>query len=290
MSVQPVTRDRAADAASFTPAVGPIRGLLDTYLVWMRLAIQEQFQYRVANYLYMIGMVAEPVIYLVVWTTIADQQGGSVDGVSAGQLTAYYIVWTLVRSMNIVFTPYGWEWRIREGDLSGALLRPIHPIVQDLGFFAGWKFVVIILWLPIAAVLALIFHPQLSPTLLQVGVFFVAIWGAYLIRSFNQSTLGMATFWTTRVGPIFEIYITLELLLSGRLVPLQLMPDWAQQLANVLPFKWTFWFPIEALVGDLPPDQLFGGLLAQAFWITVGAIVFRLAFRSAIKRYSAVGG
>jgi len=68
------------------------------------------------------------------------------------------------------------------------------------------------------------------------------------------------------------------------------MPDWAQQVANLLPFKWTFWFPIEALVGDLPTDQLLGGLAAQAFWIVVGAIVFRLAFRSAIKRYSAVGG
>jgi ABC-2 type transport system permease protein len=290
MSVQSVPRDHPTDLAPLIPAVGPVRGLFDTYVMWMRLAIQEQFQYRVANYLYMVGMVAEPVIYLVVWTTIAEQQGGSVGGVSAGQLTAYYIVWTLVRSMNIVFTPYGWEWRIREGELSGALLRPIHPIVQDLAWFAGWKFVVIILWLPVAAVLALIFHPQLSPTLLEVAVFFVAIWGAFLIRSFNQSTLGMATFWTTRVGPIFEIYITIELLLSGRLVPLQLMPDWAQQLANLLPFKWTFWFPIEALVGDLPTDRLLGGLVAQAFWITVGAIVFRLAFRSAIKRYSAVGG
>jgi ABC-2 type transport system permease protein len=136
----------------------------------------------------------------------------------------------------------------------------------------------------------LIFHPHLSPSLLEVAVFSVAIWGAFLIRSFNQSTLGMATFWTTRVGPIFELYITLELLLSGRLVPLQLMPEWAQQVANLLPFKWTFWFPIEALVGDLPTDQLLGGLVAQAFWIVVVAIVFRLAFRSAIKRYSAVGG
>ena len=51
----------------------------------------------------MLGMVAEPVIYLVVWTTIAEQQGGSVDGLTVGYFAAYYIVWTLVRNMNIVF-------------------------------------------------------------------------------------------------------------------------------------------------------------------------------------------
>ena len=101
-------------------------------MIAARTQIQSQFQYRVANYFWMIGMLAEPIVYLVVWTTIADQQGGSVRGITPGEFAAYYIVWTLVRNMNIVFTPYGWEWRIREGELSGALLRPIHPIHDDL--------------------------------------------------------------------------------------------------------------------------------------------------------------
>ena len=108
-------------------------------------------------------MLAEPIVYLVVWTTIADQQGGSVQGITAGEFAAYYIVWTLVRNMNIVFTPYGWEWRIREGELSASLLRPLHPLHDDLAAFAGWKFVTILLWLPIAAVLWIAFDPVLAP-------------------------------------------------------------------------------------------------------------------------------
>ena len=48
------------------------------YVGWGRIAILEQFQYRVANYFYMIGMIAEPVIYLVVWSTVAEAQGGDV--------------------------------------------------------------------------------------------------------------------------------------------------------------------------------------------------------------------
>ena len=107
-----------------------MRSLVDLYLTTMRTAVQQQFQYRVANYFYMLGMVAEPVIYLVVWSTIADQQGGSVDGLTAGEFAAYYIVWTLVRNMNIVFTPYGWEERIREGELvrAAAAAAPSDPL------------------------------------------------------------------------------------------------------------------------------------------------------------------
>jgi ABC-2 type transport system permease protein len=271
------------------PEVGRFRAYVDYYRTRGSTEIQSQFQYRVANYLWMIGMLAEPIIYLVVWTTIAEEQGGTVQGITTGELAAYYIVWTLVRNMNIVFTPYGWEWRIREGMLSAALLRPVHPLHDDIAGFAGWKFVVILMWLPVAAVLWIAFDPVLDPTALEVCVFAVAIWGAYLIRTMFLSMLGMITFWTTRVSAIFELAIALELLLSGRLVPLPLMPDWAEDVAAVLPFQWTFYYPIQALVGDYSTDELFGGLAMQALWVgvlSVGAMVF---FRLAVKRFSSVG-
>jgi ABC-2 type transport system permease protein len=82
----------------------------------------------------------------------------------------------------------------------------------------------------------------------------------------------------------------IELLLSGRLVPLTLMPDWTQTLANFLPFKWTFFYPIQCLAGDLSNEELLAGLAAQAFWIVAGLGMFLIAWRYAIRRFSAVGG
>jgi ABC-2 type transport system permease protein len=238
----------------------------------------------------MLGMVAEPIIYLVVWTTIADQSGGSVQGITAGEFTAYYIVWTLVRNMNIVFGAPFWEHRIRVGQLSGELLRPLHPLHSDIAYFAGWKVVVIALWIPIGAALTLLFDPTFHLTAAKIVVFFIAIWGAYLIRTMFQSCMGMLCFWTTRGAAIFDLWMMIELLLSGRLVPLTLMPDWTQTLANFLPFKWTFFYPIQCLAGDLSNEELFAGLAAQAFWIGAGLGIFLVAWRFAIKRFSAVGG
>ena len=272
---------------------GPIawlRGWIDIYTTTMRIAVAEQFQYRVANYFYMIGMIAEPVIYLVVWSTVAEQQGGEVGGFTAGEFAAYYIVWTLVRNMNIALTPWAWEDRIKEGHLAAFLLKPMHVIHFDIAFLAGWKVVVIFLWLPIAAFLSLIFHPTFNASLDDVVVFFIAIWGAYLIRSLELWTLGLVTFWTTRVGPVFDVFFTAELLLSGRLVPLALMPDWAQQLANFFPFKWTFGFPIEALIGQLSTEEHLFGLAMQLFWIVALTLVVMVGWKFAVKRFSSVGG
>jgi ABC-2 type transport system permease protein len=270
------------------PAVGPVRGYIDYYLTAMRIAIATQFQYRMTNYFFMVGMVGEPVIYLVVWSTIARQQGGEVGGFTAGTFAAYYIVWTLVRNMNFVSVG-AWENRIRTGELSAELLRPLHPIHYDISYFAGWKVVVIILWLPIAVALSVLFQPDLDPRPIDVVAFAFAIWGAYIVRTLTYAVLGMVTFWTMRVQPIIQVVMTLELLLSGRLVPLSLMPAWAQDLANVLPFQSTFGFPIEALVGRLPEPELIRGLATQALWIAIGTVALRSIWPVAVRRYSAVG-
>ena len=223
---------------------GPVRAYLRLYLTLGRVSIMQQFQYRAANYFYMIGMITEPMIYLVVWSTIAREQGGSVGGYTPGTFAAYYIVWTLVQEH---------EHRLhalrlgatnpRGNPVGSARSSPLHPIHYDLGFFAGWKVVVIIFWIPIAIVLSLIFRPELDPTLAQIAVFGVAIWGAYLIRSLLLWMLGMITFWTTRIGAIFEAFFAAELLLSGRLLPVSLMPDWVQTARRVPAVRVDVRFP-----------------------------------------------
>ncbi len=65
-----------ASAASPLRQEGRLRSMVDFYWTAMRTEMQTQFQYRAATYMYLLGMVAEPVIYLVVWSTIADESGG----------------------------------------------------------------------------------------------------------------------------------------------------------------------------------------------------------------------
>lgn len=287
----PLARATAGPPATASAPMGPLRAYAHLYGTLARHGLQVQFQYRAANYFYMVGLVVEPVVYLVVWSTIARQSGGSVGGYTPETFAAYYIVWTLVRNMNISFTPYGWEERIREGTLSAHLLRPMHPIHYDIGYFAGWKVAVIVMWLPIALGLSLIFHPELNDIRpQQVVVFFIAIWGAFLLRTLLLWLLGMLTFWTTRVNGLFEIYFYSELLLSGRVLPVDLMPAWTRTLGNFLPFRWGFGYPITALVGPISDRDLYLGLAIQFAWIAGAVVAVSFAWRRAVKHFTAVSG
>lgn len=264
-------------------------GLARYYAAEMRNAILHELQYRTAAFMLLVGFLIEPIVYLVVWRTVAEAQGGAIGGYTADGFTAYYIVWTLVRAMNLALTPYAWEWRIRGGRLNDLLLRPIHPFHRDFAFFAGSKFVWIAMWIPIAAVLYLTFRPEVTPSLFEWLTFGVAIWGGFAVRHMILFVMGLLNFWTTRASAFFETVIAAELLLSGRLVPLSLMPDWVQSLSGWLPFQWTFQFPIEVLIGRLDAGEVWAGLGMQVVWIAILGVAITLGWRRATRHYTAVG-
>src|SRR5262249_37606599 len=142
---------------------------------------------------------------------------------------------------------------------------------------------------PVFVVLVLVFKPDLHPRPLELVVFFFAIWGAYVIRTINNFILGMVTIWTTRAAAIFELWFLSELLLSGRLLPLQLMPEWLQSLTWLFPFKWTFSSPIQCLAGGLSTGELLRGLGTQLLWMGICAPPMRIVGRLAARHYTAVG-
>ncbi len=266
-----------------------IRDLWDIYRINAKTAIIGQLQYRAANILWFIQLAAEPVVYLVVWSTIAEAQGGAVGGYTADDFAAYFIIWTMVRYFNIALTPNAFEGRILQGRLSPELLRPVHPFHFDLSYFLGWKIPMTIYWLPIGGLLIWVFKPALSPEVWQVAAFIVALFTGFLVRFVFLWALGMIIFWITRVNALFQLYFTIELLFSGRLVPLDLLPTWAQSIADWLPFQWAFGFPIELLLGRLTPQEVWAGFGIQAIWIAAGTIALKILWHYGIKRYSAVG-
>jgi ABC-2 type transport system permease protein len=259
------------------------------YWVQAKLGFQSQLQYRVATLFSLVGFFIEPVVYLVVWTTIAEAQGGSIAGYSAADFVAYYIAWTLVRAMNISLTPYVWDGRIQRGRINDHLTVPFNIFHRDLASFAGLKPLWIVWWIPLAAILAAAFRLDLRPAPWQILAFIAATWTAFVLRFIVLYLLGMISFWTTRASALFEIVMTGEVLLSGRLVPLELMPPWVQDLANWLPFKWTYQGPINIAIGRVDAGGAAGVFAAQAIWIAALGGLLALVWKRAIKRYSAVG-
>ena len=269
---------------------GRLRSLAAVYGGVMRTSMIRTVQYRANTLIELALMVAEPVVYLVVWQIVARTNDGSVDGFTAGRFAAYFIAWSWVRTFVQGGSPGNWERRVRDGSMAGFLMRPIHPVHQNLALWVGFGIARATMWIPAGAVLVLIFRPELHTGALQLLVFPVAVAMAMLARTFTQDTIGAGAFWFTRISAIGSIVGLVELLTSGRLVPLELLPGWAQAVSWALPFRWTFAFPIEALIGPMSSGRLFTGLAMEAGWLVVMWMVLRVVWSRGIRHFSAVGG
>ena len=289
MPIPPVFRfrGRREAAADSLPKAGRLR---DLYAQEIKTSLASMLQYRAALAIYLIGNVLEPLIYLVVWTTVSASSGGSVGGYAPRDFAAYYIAFMLVNQITFTWVMYEFEYRIRHGSFSAALLRPVHPIHTDIADNLASKVVSLPLMIAAGGAMALLFHPAFSTPGWAIALFVPALVLAYFVRFLLDWTVALAAFWTTRVSAINQIHFMAVLFFSGQIAPLALLPAPLRTAATVLPFRWMVGFPVELVLGRLTFAQALEGLAWQAGWLAAGAVVLRFAWRASVKNYSAVGG
>jgi len=265
-----------------------VRDLLDLYRQQFRTTMASMLQYRAALVIWLTWHIMEPLVYLIVWSIVSRTQG-SVGGFTSRDFAAYFIILMLVNHVTFTWIMYEYEYRIRKGSLSFALLKPVHPIHSDLADNASFKLITMPAMLVVAACLALLFHPTFSLTSWAAALFIPALVLAFFIRFTLEWTLAQAAFWTTRVSAVNQMYFTVMLFLSGQIAPLELLPAPIQIVAKVLPFRWTVGFPVELLLGRLTLSAALTGLAAQMAWLFVSLILVRIVWRAGVRTYSAVG-
>jgi ABC-2 type transport system permease protein len=266
-----------------------MKALIELYIQQFKTTLATMFAYRASLLIWMIGQVLEPLVYLIVWSLVSNASGGSVGDYTTNQFAAYFILLMLVNQVTYTWIMYEFEYRIREGTLSFALLKPVHPIHSDIADNISSKMITTPFMVLVAVGLAAIFHPSLAPAPWAIVFFLPALFLAFAIRFLLEWTLAQSAFWTTRVGAVNQIYFVLMLFLSGQFAPLTLLPFPVQIVAYILPFRWLISYPIELVSGRLTPNEALIGLGAQAAWLVISYFLFRIVWRAGVKIYSAVG-
>jgi ABC-2 type transport system permease protein len=195
----------------------------------------------------------------------------------------------LVNHATFTWIMETFEWRIRVGQFSPMLLRPVHPIHVDIADNITYKALTAVVLVPAAVGLALAFRPVLHPAPWSLLAVVPALVLAFLLRFVVEWTLALAAFWTTRVAAVNQLYFAVQLFLSGQVAPLSLFPGPVQALAAVLPFRWMVAFPVQLALGQLTPHEALSGYAAQGAWLALGLALLAWTWRRGLRRYAAVG-
>ena len=250
----------------------------------------EQWQYRANLIMYLLYWLVSPIIYLAVWTSIANSKG-NVNGLTANDFVTYYLTLLIVDQVTSDIVIHTFAYKIQDGTLSGELVRPIHPMLTNaLVNNIAFKMLTILGFVPIWTILFFLYRPDYS-SVTWAGILSAipAMILGFFVGFLLSAAVTILAFWTTRVYSIHEFYYALKLLFSGLFVPLTLMPNIVQEIARYLPFQLQIYFPIQLILGKLSPAQITQGYVVGVIWLTVAVVSFNVLWRNGVKRYSAVG-
>ena len=250
----------------------------------------EQWQYRANLLMYLLYWLVSPIIYLAVWTSIANSKG-NVSGLTANDFVTYYMTLLIVDQITSNIVIHTFAYKVQDGTLSGELVRPIHPMLTNaLINNIAFKVLTIMGFIPIWIILFFLYKPDYSSvTLTGVLLAIPALIMGFFVGFLLTASITSLAFWTTRVYSIHEFYYALILLFSGQFVPLTLMPKFVQDVAQFLPFQLSIYYPIQLILGILSTAQIIQGYLVGVIWLIAAIVIFNMMWRNGVKRYSAVG-
>jgi ABC-2 type transport system permease protein len=269
-------------------AVSALARAARAYPTLLRIGLAEAVAYRAEMVVWMLTTTM-PLVSLALWSAVAAE--GPVGRFDQRRFGAYFLATLVVRQLTGSWLVWEMNQEIKSGRLSQRLLRPIHPLVAYSAENLSALPLRAALCAPIALITLAVIEPAAVPhTPGGIVLVMAALVGAWAINFFTMALIGSLAFFLESSTAIFEIWIVVFGLLSGYLVPLELFPGWLQRVAAVLPFRYTVAFPVEAMLGMMPPGAALGSLAVQWLYVFACAGATLLVWRAGIKRFAAFGG
>lgn len=227
------------------------------------------------------------LIYL--WISIYHQ-GNQIGGYSLGALIGYFV---LSKFITIVVDSVDMAWligdTIREGAILNYLTKPINFLYKNFFHYLGavtCRLVIyfFILFLIILATKALL------PTPITLFYFFVSLFIAIAINYLIDYLIGVSTFYFGFIMGLNFIMFGIISFFSGRVIPIDLLPAWLEAVANLLPFKYIIFLPIEIFSSKIDLLSTFWQLAGGFVWIIILFIFAKLLYANGLKKYEAYSG
>jgi|GEM_PF-6363176 ABC-2 type transport system permease protein len=258
---------------------------LAVYKAWW----QEELEYRVASFTWIINGLIGTLFIMVLWLATAKSSQGF--PMNVPQIVTYFLLSVPVSRLTQVWSWNNMEEKVRSGEFTNFLLKPFSYLTFDLAENFARQSMRLLTLVPIIPVVYLFFRNdvQLTGSFQVWFLFILSIVLGLMVRFWYENVLGITTFWLIDVYGVSGIFGTLSGIFSGSAIPLAVMPPVLLSIAKLLPFRFFTSFPLEVVLGQVRGWDVFYGFLTGILWALVFGLIFKPLFGLGIKKYEAVG-
>ena len=180
---------------------------------------------------------------------------------------------------------------VRSGNVAYELLRPLDLYSFWFSRILAFRTAPVILRaVPMFIVAGLLLGMQLPPSMTSAGLWLLSMVGALALSCAITAILTLSLLWTISGEGVVRIAPGLVTLLSGMLIPIPMMPKWAQPIVYALPFRGVCDTPYRIYTGNIPPPEALPAIGQQFVWALVLIVLGRVLFARGIGRLVVQGG
>lgn len=229
------------------------------------------------------------LLNLLLWRTVMRTEGSrELAGYALPQLVTYFSLSVLINRGSNEGRAVSDE--ILRGDVKRYLPLPVNFAVFRLVFAASNRAARMAQVIPGVALLVVVLHRYLvGPTPIDAMLWMASTALGFVLEFQILFLVGLSAFWIG-ASALFGITGWAMSLLSGSMFPLDLLPGWAVQLMQWLPFSYTVFYPIGIFLGHVTVTGAFRVLLVQVVWVSVLAVVTNAVWVRGVRTYEAYGG
>lgn len=259
----------------------------------MRAGFRRYATYRQATYAGAFTNTVFGFLKGYVLVAVATGAGGLAAGYDVPQLLTF--AWVGQGLLAIVMMwpgPQDLAERVRSGDVTADLLRPVDPIwtygATDLGRAGHGALVRFLVPVTVGALAFDLYAPQRLAT---YPLFVVSVLLATIVSFGLRHLVNLTAFWLLDLRGVSMVYLFVMSLASGFYFPLAFLPDWLETaMWFATPFPSLFQGPLDIVVERGSAADQVGILAIQLAWATVALVACHLVQRRAVRKLVVQGG
>jgi ABC-2 type transport system permease protein len=239
------------------------------YLAIAQTAMQQAVAYRINTLAGIIGNFFWIAILYYLWRA-AFAQEARIGTFTWDQMRTYILLAYGISALVGFSTASGMMQAIRTGDIVMDMIRPINYLRRQLAQAVGLAALECLFSFSIVIVLGFVVIQVVPPASPLAAFLFVASVGMGFVTKFLVVfAISLLCFWTISAVGLNWAQTAVVNVLSGVLVPVQLLPDWLRPIAEWSPLRGIVATPVGIYLGQYEGWRLVGVLALQSIWLVV---------------------
>lgn len=249
------------------------------------------FESRSRAFVWFLTTILYPMLLLLFWQGVKTKTYGY--GWNSTSISSYYFSLTIAFSLLISHIEEQIsQIDIREGMLAMYLMRPISyfwkKFFEELPYkLLQGSYGFIFCLLVILIVGKNIFTFTNDYFLLAFGI--ILLTNGLMLSFSLKMIMGILTFWFLDIRGFYELIYMIEMIFSGLLMPIILLPAVFYRFAIGMPFAYIVYYPLGALQGHLTRVEAVSVFFVQCFWLLASGLLYHVLWKQGVKRFSGVG-